>query len=319
MYNQSVTYSGGAWGYSPIKYFSNDANDRYSFYGYAPYSSNAAANGRLAVSAVTATPSITYTIDPTDLASTVDLVAGQQISYAKPATSGTAVTINMKHQTTRLSVTAKTKIEDATADGKTSVIIKKIYFDHTDATAVKFPVSGVYTFGDATTENTTATDHTGDGSWVTTGATTDFDFNGLLDDAKKNDAIGTNGTNVKQYPADRGVQVSDDASVVSLFADNNYAFLIPPASTTGNFKLVIDYDIITVDDALDGDYTFSSNQATFTLAATDMFQQGKAYNFALEFTLRGVMLTASVAGWDNGTDPTVVLVEEAEVVTTPIP
>lgn len=37
MYNQRVKYNSGKWTYEPVKYWSNDSLDYFSFYAYAPY------------------------------------------------------------------------------------------------------------------------------------------------------------------------------------------------------------------------------------------------------------------------------------------
>ena len=37
MYNQEVTYSGGSWTYSPVKYWPNNSENTLTFWAYAPY------------------------------------------------------------------------------------------------------------------------------------------------------------------------------------------------------------------------------------------------------------------------------------------
>ncbi len=306
MYNQQVTYTGGVWGYSPIKYYSNDANDRYSFYGYAPYEDGTVID---VTSSNTVAPAITYTLNPADLASTVDFVAGQVVSTPK-VSAGNTVNINLKHQLTRIDITAKTDIVDATADGNTSVIIKSINF--INGTTTKLHSSAVYSFGSITTD-VEETVHTQDGTWGSfTESTANLNFSTLLSDTK-NAAIGT-------YPANKGIEIGDDEAETQLFKANNYAFLIPPAGQTGladgsDLTLVIEYDIVTADAKLNGGHTFSSNKATFTLSSGNLLAQGKAYNFGLTFTLQGVKLEATVQAWDNAGDITATVTHEADVET----
>lgn len=67
MYNQQVTYTDGAWGYDPIKYWP-DGN--ISFYAYAPYSEN---GYTLSANNVADAPTLTYTM-PDDVDDQVDLL-----------------------------------------------------------------------------------------------------------------------------------------------------------------------------------------------------------------------------------------------------
>ncbi|MFR9578887.1 MAG: fimbrillin family protein [Rikenellaceae bacterium] len=61
MYNQQVSYSSSTklWSYSPIKYWSNDDNDRIQFFGYHPYNSEdieLSANNAVGYPTFTVTP-----------------------------------------------------------------------------------------------------------------------------------------------------------------------------------------------------------------------------------------------------------------------
>lgn len=144
MYNTEVTSanSGSSWTYSPVKYWSSDSENTYSFFGYAPYTGDVTYTAYADADATaTATPLVLsgngteetegtddgYTGTPTATltiaaaaSDMVDFVAGQVLNinkygqvYSTDATltsstaSAATVAMNFKHQLTRVSFSAK--------------------------------------------------------------------------------------------------------------------------------------------------------------------------------------------------------------------
>ncbi len=284
MYDQEVEYSGGAWTYSPVKYWSNDANDRYSFFGYAPYGNTAI----VATSANNATgaPVITYTM-PADRTTAPDFVAGQVLNTGEEA----SVTINMKHQLTRFGFSVNSNIAD---DDSTVIVIKSI---NLDGATVKVPTIATYKFNSTTSTDATDTEHGQDGTWDWEEANRGtIDVTALFN--KDNAAVGS-GT---PYPAGVGKEIPCDGAYHSLFGSGAYQFIIPPAGATGiaagDLTLTMDYDILTTDSAVENGYTFSSNRVAIPLGAGAL-AQGKAYNYQITIELSEVILTPNVVEWDD--------------------
>ncbi len=314
MYNQKVNYDAGSWSYTPVKYWSNDATDKYSFFAYAPYADGTIIKVKSAADATDA-PVITYTM-PDDFTQALDFVAGQTMNVQKGSyvtTTNSAVNLDLKHQLTRLSFEAKGSIETEAA---TRIVVKSL--DFASANGFTIYKSADYKFNTATTSST-VTDHVQDGVWSNYAGDEDVDFASMLN--KDNTVYGTDGTINKQYPAGKGKVVPGNSTdYVSLLTDGQYLFFIPPAKdglTAAGGALTITYDIITDDAALDGGYAVSSNAATIALPA-GILKQGVAYNIQIEISLDEVKLSAGVIEWDSAADSDGT-VTDTEGVTTTIP
>lgn len=328
MYNQQVTatVSGTTtWNYSPIKYWSSDANNTYSFFAYAPYVANTSTGITLSGNNVAGAPTIQFAIQDAD--EMVDLVAGQTINVTKAAGSaGTAantVDINLKHQLTRVAFEAVSVIQEDT-DGADDTYIVITGFnilgssENTSANkkSTKLYSGATYTFYTTTTDDSNEV-HTQDGKWSDyTVQTTALDVTPALN--MTTTAIGDYETS--------GVRVKNGtATATNLMGENQYLFLIPattPYDTNGdiatseNSGLAADdmyveltYDIVTEDTNLDAGYAASSigNVATVALTA-ETLKQGYAYKFTFtisgstddtESALDAVIVNASVLEWDT--------------------
>lgn len=125
MYNQKLEKSGGAWTYSPLKYWPNNENDRITFVAYAPYvdettpgGSNPSFTGLTAVGY----PVLTYTV-PAKEADQTDLLAAAPLKdryYS--AVTGSSIKLDMQHALTK--VTFKVKSGDKYAKKVTSLSVK---------------------------------------------------------------------------------------------------------------------------------------------------------------------------------------------------
>ncbi len=314
MYNQKVEASGATdWAYTPKKYWSNDASDKYSFFAYAPYTDGTL----IKVNSVAATadaPVITYTM-PSDFTQAIDFVAGQTMNVANK-NGGAAVGLNLKHQLTRLSFAVKGSVE---TEATTRIVVKS--FDFAPASGLTFYTSGDYKFNTVTTDGTVG-EHAQDGTWSNLTGSADVAFSSMIN--KDNTVYGVDGTINKQYPAGKGKVVSgNSADYVPVLTGGQFLFLLPPNGQTGltaaGGALTITYDIITDDDALDGKYAISSNEATIALP-TGLLKQGIAYNIQIQIKLDEVKLSATVIDWDSAGDITGGVTDEDNVTTTiPVP
>lgn len=303
MYNQKVEYDNSLttgetqWWYTPIKYYSNTANDKYSFFAYAPYDAADTDNGiELSANNVKDTPSIKFTL--ADVDKLVDFVATQKIDEVKPTTADDPIDLLFKHQLTRLSFSAETDYSLTGNYGQTNtyVVIRSMKI----LVADEFWKSATYTF--ATTNDTNGT-WSYDSGKATAG--TEIDFSSLLNSITPTTSTSPTYDEMGGYD-EPGVYVNNNKSSVSLFsvtgADKKYLFLIPADGLASDeFKVEIEYDIVTVDkDHLDDKHAASSNTTTVSLPASTM-QQGVAYNYTLIFGLDEVVVSATVDDtWGSG-------------------
>lgn len=306
MYNQLVQRAdaNSEWTYSPLKYWPADQSYKVSFFAYAPYASQS--NGITVVTRNDAEglPQIKYTINPDNLGAMADFVADVDINHTKDAevTEGVDnldedVSFVLNHELTRVNILAKldrNAFGDADAN-KTKVNIKSVTF-----LGGKFATEGIYTFA---SENDVV-DNQGvttvkRGTWdVTTSPATSGT---TLDIANALNA---------QVDADLAPYAISGVSVgttnpVSLFESAEYLFLIPVAgesglTAAGDVKMKIAYDIVTVDEAVNGGYTATPAIKEISLPIGAL-KQGVAYEYTLIFGLNEIVLSADVDDWDTAT------------------
>lgn len=147
MHNQLVTNNSGTWSYTPVKYWPTNANDRVSFFAYAPHN----ASGLTACANTwKGYPSLTYAV-PAAEGSQTDLLA------ATPLMNKTAgeVKFGLKHALTK--VTLKVKSGDKYAKEITSLSINagtsgELHFK--DGGFEWTNVTGTHSYAPATTDLT---------------------------------------------------------------------------------------------------------------------------------------------------------------------
>ena len=113
MYNQLITNNGGAWSYSPVKYWPKNTNDKITFFAYAPHNATgftACANTQAGY------PYATYTVAQTESAQT-DLLASVPLMNK----SAGEVKFPLRHALTK--VTLKVKSGDKYVKEITSLSI----------------------------------------------------------------------------------------------------------------------------------------------------------------------------------------------------
>lgn len=112
MYNQMIERNGNTWSYLPTKYWPTNANDKISFFAYAPHN---ATGVTLCSTANQGFPYLNYTV-PTAEEDQIDLLAAKPLmnqSYASnpatpsdPTTQG-KISFTMQHALTKISIYAE--------------------------------------------------------------------------------------------------------------------------------------------------------------------------------------------------------------------
>ena len=314
MYNQSVTKNTSgthAWSYSPKKYWPTTKGDQITFFAYAPMASND--NGiSVTKNTATGTPVVTYSIVSQKLNKLGDFVADALIDQTKAGDNSSidsknhTVSFTLLHELTRVAITAQLDRDawsdtDGSAD-KTQINIKSITLTG-PSTNNELYTNADYTFANKNDSEATAPATVIRGTWS----------NFKTAESLKIDSPLFNSGNVTigDY-TETGVIISshednnnDTDKPVKLFGDDNYLFLIPTdndgISKTGNVQLVVEYDIVTVDEALSLKYSVTSAKKIIDLPA-GILKQGTAYNLNLTFGLNEIILDASITNWETGTD-----------------
>lgn len=321
MYNQTVDYNqtvSSDWGYSPVKYWPTTQGDMISFFAYAPYSKTTNSGSDYGITLKgnnVAANQLDFTVN-NKASDMVDFVAANRIDVTATTakdeetnyTDGNnpkTVDFNMKHELTRLNFTA-TVSEDLETN-VSYVVVKSAQFD-ANATSGQIYDKATYTFSD--TEGNA-------GTWTIPSTPTylgDYDLSSVLCTSTVSFSGATAGTAYSSSPtaptkAVTGITVTTDGAgdgdnKTNLFTDNQYLFFIPVANgLTENVNTVtFTYDIVTLDTKLADGYSCTSATKTVALPKGIM-QQGKAYNVNFKFCVDQIKVSATVANWENGTDP----------------
>ena len=113
MYNQKLEKSGGAWTYSPMKYWPDNKKDCVSFFAYAPYVDEKVTSGRnptFSGSTAKGYPTLTYSVsnstkDHKDLLASVPL-----LDRTYENTAGGRIGFTMKHALSRVKISIKSEM-----------------------------------------------------------------------------------------------------------------------------------------------------------------------------------------------------------------
>ncbi len=301
MYNQLVDKKTDTWAYSPVKYWPTTQGDKLSFFAYAPHN---ASNVTLTGEAGDPT-TLTYKLN--DTGANEDFVAAALYNVTAGKTTPEVVKFVFNHELTRLSIQARanddTKGTNNPLENETHVVIKSMTFDGT----AKFPTEATYKY-DA--KNYAAGSH---GTWTPTATSTDYKIGTAL----ANDNEVKLGNKTPQY-TQAGIDLTGNTLVNLLDLDTPYLFLLPPNGTTGiaaagDIKVTFEYDIVTVDDALELGYSITSAKKTVELPAA-ILKQGVAYNLTFVFGLDQVVVSATVESWGTPVDDAENIVDWADPV-----
>lgn len=282
MYNQSVTWEAPIWSYSPIKYWPKEDGEKISFFAWAPFNLNSS----VAVKGNTSNAAqLDFTVNA-DASKMVDFVAASAIDVnhkIEAPGKNDIVKFDFIHELTRLNFTASAS-EDlwTAADDKTNtkIVINSIKLVAGGA----FAKYGLYEFD-------TDKDATYKGKWTTSGTLEEVDLSTIWN-TSSTVTVGT-------YTSTGNAIAIEGLAPVNLFATNQYLFLLPVETlAAGAAQVAFDYDIVTSDSKLNGEFVKTNHKYTVSLTAGTM-QQGKAYNYNFKFDVHQVKVEASVADWDK--------------------
>lgn len=294
MYNQKATYAASVWSYTPVKYWPNKSGDKVTFFAYAPYNSMPTTNPVnfgivTCANTYSGNPYLDFTIQ-NDPSKSVDLVTAEAKDQVKQAS---AVGFTFNHVLSRAKFSAKTS---ENLNSGSHVFIKSVkILGSTRNAGSKFYSKARYTFSANTWDYTT----TGGATAPAIIQTADYDLKNILNLTTPSNAGGYNSSSVD----------ITSTTAVSLTESTDYFFFIPVANATGtaadDIKVEIEYDVVTVDSAVNGGHTVTSNSNIVSLPSGTL-KKGTAYNFIFEVDMNQIKVTATtVNGWGNENSSTV--------------
>lgn len=301
MNNQQVTWDTGAsssWKYTPVKYWPNNTTDRISFFAYAPYSTSGSNGITLTDATNSANPKLGFTLQ-TEQKKLVDLVVSESTKTATgtenrtSTSSGNAVTFGFKHVLTRVTMKAQTD-KNINDNAQTKVYITGVELVSTNKLAKKatfdmythkweLPANGASNYNDSYVLANGASTATGVLNMATASSYGDY--------------------------TKSSIEITETQK--SLFIPNHYLFLIPVGNngggitSTGDVKVKITYDIVTLPSAGAGKAAVSSDTKEVDIAS-GVLAQGKAYSLNFTVGLKEIKVTVTENfDWDtsNGDQP----------------
>lgn len=342
MYNQQVTYTSAAWGYTPLKYWPNEttndsqggtdgnatsaATDVLSFFAYAPYvsaGSSGGIEGMMANDSKTVDPWVSYSVATTP-ENSVDLVWGVApsggLSYTDVSGGTTTVVagkplLNLvkpkkdekikflfQHALARLGLTVVAAFDQIAPGGEQPATTK---------IAVKSVVITETTNDGALPPVPTPQLKTS--GKLNLNNTTAFqslwyDTSGTISftvsGATLNSDIAWDTDAATTYSGVAGVTTTEKKVIAQTGspAHDNYFMVIPSHADT-QLQVVITYDVITADANLSSGYSVVENVITKKVTIPAL-TNNKAYNLKLVLGMTSVKLDAEVAEWktDGGTE-----------------
>lgn len=292
MDNTHVTWQSTVWGYSPVKFWPNNATDKISFFAYAPYAATDGDNGITDLSVTDAStnsnPKLTFELQGNQK-DMVDLV----VSEAKPGTDGTinqtsatstsAVGFNFKHMLSRVSMKAKTSV-DITSNPLIKVYVTAVSIEHTNKLLSQATLD-MYT-------------HT----WAATQPATYLAGSYTLNKAADGGILNLTSVSFGNLSNSAAIDISTNKDGVSLFPTNQYLFFIPVNNGTGTGKegdvsVKITYSIVTKASTTSNEVSSSIDTKIAKLPA-GAFKRGKAYEYTFTVGLNEIKVdVTAVEGW----------------------
>ena len=311
MQNTKVTLNpdkgdNGLWEYSPVKYWPNNAGDKVSFFAYGPYAKDGDANGMV----VNGT-SIDFTV-ASEVKEQVDLIynTNEETMNAQKQAVNERIHFQFAHALSRISFTVEAAVDETTngtnlLDGNTRINVKKValvgdagYNADSDPQDGPFYTTGTLNLLPNADERWSST--TGGQGFVFDGGTVDGDGSDNEFYHTVKDVCAENDTEVNVVQLTR----FNASEPQRLLNDESYLMVIPQEGA--QFKIYIEYDVISGGNDNDGTGTYDEsaivNKITSTQPLTVTFEQGKAYNFNLILGMTSVKFEASVADWEDATN-----------------
>ena len=302
MNNQQVNFdnSKNVWYYNPVKFWPVGANEKISFFAYAPHTSN---TSTITLTSATdnSDPKINFTQETTYQHNMIDLVvsdpatSGNNATMNRTSASGT-VTFKFLHPLTRVDMVAKTGT-DISQNADTKVFITGVSLIHSNILNSKGTLDmKTLTWADNTTDYFTS-------PYVLT-AYDDRDY--------KCGVLILKAANFAGYTTPSIDISAGGTTATPLFYTekdsptmNEYLFFLPVSNDTGtaadgDVKVKIAYDI--VNKITDATHSKSSVEKTVNLPA-GILKKGTAYKFTFTIGLNAISFdVATDMGWGTVTD-----------------
>lgn len=263
------------WTYSPIKYWPNEAEDKLSFFAYAPY------NESYTVNSNTGDPILTFVVDD-DVTSHIDLVVADVNdattglkNLTKQTTTG-KVHFEFKHVLSRVGFKVEAVIDEGNQDNGATDTDSQ---GNELASGTVITVQEVELIGKF---NTQGDINLNSSTWTNEVAATAVDYSYSLDESDFTD-VANGVTKTK----------------TQLNSPSEYMMLIPTG--TIGIKIRVKYTVTTTDTSLEDDKSVIENNIT-SAEIPFTFAQGTAYDFVLHLGLTSVKLSANVTNWDTEND-----------------
>ncbi len=293
MYNQQVLYGASTgWTYTPLKYWPTTKDDKVSFFAYAPYKGAGIALCTNATDQDAST--LKFSIQP-DPKNTVDFVAAGAIDRIG-GDAPTAVSFSLKHELTRVSFAVKASeqvFDDSDAAKKTKLVIREVKLSGTETEGLptgKVPSKSLYTTADYTYADAAAGDWS---DYVHNKA--DYDLKSMIPMSKA--VVGSSSYGEIGFSLENG-------TLLNLFNNGEYLFLIPVNGSTGtstleDIVLMVTYDIVTADAPLLATYSCTTSTKYVGLPVGTL-KQGHSYKFTLTLDVDSVAMSATVEDKTDG-------------------
>lgn len=315
MFNEEVTYNASKWGYTTIKYWPNNTDDKVSFFAYAPYNgANIEVKTGESKTPLTASATGSNMDNASELIFTVNhivtdqedlLVAhvmdqskrkrGSSSSAANESniTTTDSVTFAFEHALARIGFTAEVDVDaaagtsSAAIENGTTITIDKIEL------LGNFHADGIVDLTDGT---------------ITGGSTYQDPLATPSGSSLPSDEASIAGPGFELTAANNLRNYTFSGSIISTNALNktdSYIMIIPQnfagSEDSNKFRIRVTYTVKTTDTQLGSGN--SSIQNTITSDdLTQNFQKGKAYTFNLRLGMTSVKVKASETAWDTLTD-----------------
>ena len=291
MNNQSVTWSGTNWTYTPVKYWPNNDGDEITFWAYSPYD---AANTEKSATAPTFA-----------IADGTDYVAAQPVTSSKSQVDDVddkvkftfahmmsrvgfkveAIIDELEHQPETDDTDGTNGDEDEETDATTTAIANK-----TTIVVTKVTLNGSL--------SKTGTMTWSNNAWTLTAGEAEQTAHVLEATNFANKASYTfsattdgEGSETKEYKLGQKVTVEK----ADLNNKDSYLMLVPQ---NVGINIEVEYSVITQDNNLETGFSCVDNK----IKSSDFnfnFVGGQAYNFVLHLGLTSVKLEAEVSDWDE--------------------
>lgn len=288
MNNELVTCPGTSWTYSPIKYWSNNIDDKHSFFAYAPYylpdgttktlDHNYPSSLSLVLEGTNDGPAIYY-IAPESLDDVVDLCWGDYNNTGHAVLDRTKPDVNdvmpftFRHGLARVNFNAQ--IWDDEYRGNQDHA-SELLPTGTLAEGTTITVKSIRLIGKIGTNGTL---RLCDGNW-----NAHYVSNKQVEMAN----FFKKGTT----PCSTGYILDNITSEQELFGTKDDYYTIIPGS---EYKIQVVYDVVTTDSKLDGGNSTVTN--TYITDQAFKMEAGKAYSFHLNIGMTSAKFSAVVADW----------------------